>query len=218
MRLGVEPHVFLGRAVVLFFVVYFVWTPLAAAYTKLLGALTEGFLFLAETSANAQLHRVTELWVDGTAIYYRNRWFPQLQPPGIPAEWVQANMVLLIPLMVATPAPTWASKAKRLVLALSIALALQVLDLVLTIKAFHAYDLPNSYALYGDLQRRIYGFADAFAQSMDTQLFPFVIWAGIHFRQLVGFPKAAPKASTLPPRAKPRVKRKKRERPDASQS
>lgn len=197
MRLGIEPHVFLGRAVVLFFVVFFLWTPLAPAYTQLLGWLTQGFLHLTEISSDANLHRISEVWVEGTGIFYRNRLFPELRPPGIPAEWVQANLVLLIPLMLATPAPTWASKAKRFTLAIVLALVLQVLDLVLTIKAFHAFDLPNSHLAYGNLQREVYGFADAFAQSMDTQLFPFVIWAGIHFRQLIGRPapaadKAAP--------------------------
>jgi len=207
MRLGVEPHIFLGRVVVLFFAVYFLWAPLAPAYTELLGALTGWFLYFTEISANPNLHRVTVVSVEGTGIFYFNRLFPQLRPGAIPAEWVQANMVLLIPLMLATPAATWVSKAKWLLIALAIALGLQVLDLVLTIKAFHAYDLPNSHIYYGDLQRRIYGFADAFAQSMDTQLFPFVIWAGIHFRQLIGQP-LAPARPALPPLAKPRKRKK----------
>jgi hypothetical protein len=34
--------------------------------------------------------------------------------------------------------------------------------------------------------RTIYQFLDAFFQSFDTQLFPVAIWAGIHFRQLLG--------------------------------
>lgn len=202
MRLGVEPLVFLGRAVVLFAVTFLAWEPLAPAYTQVLGWLTRAALHLTEISSDPNLHRVTEIWVEGTSIFYRNRLFPQLQPPAIPAEWVQANLVLLIPLMLATPAPTWARKGARLALALALALVLQVLDLGLTIKAFHAYDLGQySYHYYGELARKVYGFADAFAQSMDTQLFPFVIWAGIHFRQLLGGALPEPKPMPAKPSA-----------------
>lgn len=207
MLQGVKPLAFLGRAFVLFFVVYFLWAPLAPAYTHLLGTLTGWMLHLSEMSSDPALRHVSEVWVEGTGIFFRSRLFPELRPPGIPAEWVQANMVLLIPLMLATPAPSWASKARRLALALVIALALQVLDLVLTIKAFHAFDLPNSYLAYSDLQRRIYGFADAFTQSMDTQLFPFAIWAGIHFKQLLGRTAREPAASA-PSRAERRRQQK----------
>ena len=197
MRLGVEPHVFLARAVVLFAVTFVLWSPLAPAYTQLLGLLTGWALHLTEISSDPNLHLASEVWVEGTSLFYRHRLFPQMQPPAIPAEWVQANLVLLIPLMLATPAPSWGRKGARLALALGCALLLQVFDLCLTIKAFHAYDLGQySHHYYSNFARTIYGFADAFAQSMDTQLFPIVIWAGIHFRQLLG-------SALLPPQSEP---------------
>lgn len=203
MRLGVEPHVFLGRVVVLFILAYVVFKPIAPAHTQLLGWLTQGLLNVVETSSDPNLHRVSEVRVDGGGIVYRNRLFPEVQPPPIPADWVQANLVLLIPLMLATPAATWRRKGARLALALAIAVGLQVVGVALTIKAFQAFDLEAySYHYYGDLERSIYGFADAFAQSMDTQLFPVVIWAGIHFRQLFRFPVEVAK-----PRRGPKPKR-----------
>lgn len=196
MRLGVEPHVFLGRVVVLFVLAYLAFKPLAPAHTQFLGWLTQGFLNIVETSSDPMLHRASEVWVEEGGILYRNRHIPQAQPPGIPADWVQANLVLLIPLMLATPAPTWRKKATRLALALGITIVLQVIDVAFTVKAFQAFDLEGySHHYYSDLERRIYGFADAFAQSMDTQLFPFVVWAGIHFRQLVQLP-SSPQAPT----------------------
>lgn len=205
MQLGVSPGNFLGRVVVLFGVTYLGWSWLAPAYTQLLGMLSQGVLGLLETSGNPDLHRVSQIWVDGSAIHFRNRLFPNLVPPGIPAEWVQANMVLLIPLMLATPAPTWGRKAARLVTALAIAMVLQVIDLCLTVKAFHAYELgAYSARYYGDAARWFYGFADAFTQSMDTQLFPFVIWAGIHFRQLTGIDGRRAKVVSGMPRARRR--------------
>ena len=97
-------------------------------------------------------------------------------------EWVQANLVLLIPLMLATPARSYAQRFGRLGLALDIALVLQVLDIAVTVKSFYATHVGG----FSDSARWLYQFGDAFAQSMDTQLFPFAIWAGIHFNQLLG--------------------------------
>jgi hypothetical protein len=188
MRLGVKPHVFFLRAVVVFLLTYFLWSPIAPAYTRFLAFLTEGFLHLTEISSDPNLHRVSQLWVEGTVIFFGHRLMPGLRAPGIPAEWVQANMVLLIPLMLATPAATYRQRFGRLGLAIVIALMLQVLDLSVTVKAFFSTQLGEySFRYYSDSARWWYNFADAFAQSFDTQLFPFAIWAGIHFRQLVGW-------------------------------
>lgn len=209
MRLGVEPQVFLGRVVVLFVLAYLAFKPLAPVHTQLLGWLTQGFLHVVETSSDPMLHHASEVRVEGGGIVYRNRHFPQAQPPAIPADWVQANLVLLIPLMLATPAPTWRRKGIRLALALGITLVLQVIDVAFTVKAFQAYDLEAySFHYYSDFERQVYGFADAFAQSMDTQLFPVVVWAGIHFRQLISLPEAV----AAPARGKGRSRKAARSR------
>ena len=206
MRLGIKPLPFFGRLLFFFVLTYVVWKPIAPSYTHLLGALTQGFLHIVESSSDPDLHRVTNLRVEGTAIFFQHRLFPQVPTPGIPAEWVQANLVLLIPLMLATPAPTWRSKAWRFGLALALALALQVLDLTLTVKAFYARHLGTYSAYYySNTSRWLYGFADAFTQAFDTQLFPFAIWAGIHFRELLGgrlraAPVAAGPKAPHPPR------------------
>jgi hypothetical protein len=212
MRLGISPLAFFGRLLVFFAITYALWTPLAPAYTQLLAILTQGFLHLTETSTDPNLHRVTTIHVRDTAIFFTHRLFPQVRPPGIPAEWVQANLVLLIPLMLATPAPTWRARAWRLGLAVGLALGLQVLDLAMTVKSFYASQLGTYSAhYYSNAARRLYQFADAFAQAMDTQLFPFVIWAGIHFNQLLGrVPPVAAAAAAPPstPDVMPRRKRK----------
>ena len=196
MRLGIKPLAFFGRALVFFALTYALWTqewaPIAQYYTQLLAWLVEGFLHLTEISSDPYLHQVSRITADGTAIFFRHRLFPQVSPPGIPAEWVQANLVLLIPLMLATPAPTWAAKAFRFGLAMVMALVLQVLDISITVKAFWSIELGEwSFRYYSDNARWLYMLADAFAQSMDTQLFPFVIWAGIHLRQLIGWERPA---------------------------
>jgi hypothetical protein len=187
MRLGVRPAVFLGRLVVFFFLTYFLFAPLGGAYAYLLATLTQAFLHLTEISSDPNLNQVTRMWARGTDIFYVHGLFPMVHPPGIPAEWVQANLVLLIPLMLATPARSYTQRFVRLGAALAIALALQVLDIAVTVKSFYASQLGGySQMYYSSALRRLYQFGDAFAESMDTQLFPFVIWAGIHFRQLLG--------------------------------
>jgi len=186
MRLGVKPAVFLGRLLLFLLLTYFLWRPVEPAYTQLLATLTSGFLHLTEMSSDANFNQVTDMRVretsdDRQAIFYQHRRFPAVQS-GIPAEWVQANLVLLIPLMLATPARTYQQKLWRLALALGIAVTLQVLDIAVTVKALYASEIPG----YSPFARWLYGFGNSFVQGMDTQLFPFAIWAGIHFNQLLG--------------------------------
>ena len=198
MRLGIKPVAFLGRLLVVFALVYVCWTPLAPWYTQLLATLTQAFLHLTEWSSDPNRHHVTSMWVRGTAIFYAHRLFPTLHPPGTPAEWVQANLVLLIPLMLATPAASYRQRFARLGLALGIALVVQVLDIAVTVKSFYAGEL-GPYMQYGATRRWLYQFADAFTESMDTQLFPFAIWAGIHFNQLLGRPRPVAPVAAPPP-------------------
>jgi hypothetical protein len=205
MRLGIKPAVFLLRLLVVFFLTYLLWTPLAPAYTQLLAVLVRGFLHLTEISSDPNWNQVTQVWVKGTDIFYAHRLLA-MQPQGIPAEWVQANLVLLIPLMLATPARSYAQRFGRLGLALAIALALQVLDIAVTVKSFYATQVGG----YSDFARWLYQFGDAFSQSMDTQLFPFAIWAGIHFNQLLGrAPSAATPSAASPPSPHPPRRRRK---------
>ena len=212
MRLGVRPVVFLARLLAWFFLTYLLWIPIAPVYTQLLATVTRGFLHVTESLGDPH-GQVTHMEVrqtkeDRPAIFFGHRVFPDVQS-GIPAEWVQANLVLLIPLMLATPARSYAQRFGRLGLALAIALLLQVLDIAVTVKATYASFPP---AGYGSLARWLYQFGDAFTQSMDTQLFPFAIWAGIHFNQLLGRtptgPATSPPTAPAVPAPQPRRKRK----------
>jgi hypothetical protein len=205
MRLGIKPTVFLLRLLVVFFLTYLLWTPLAPAYTQLLAVLVRGFLHLTEISSDPQWHQVTQVWVKGTDIFYAHRLLA-MQPQGIPAEWVQANLVLLIPLMLATPARSYTQRFGRLGLALAIALSLQVLDIALTVKSFYATHVGG----FSDSARWLYQFGDAFAQSMDTQLFPFAIWAGIHFNQLLGRGPSGDTPTAAPSLPSPHLPRRRR--------
>jgi hypothetical protein len=76
------------------------------------------------------------------------------------------------------------------------------------VKSFYASQIGG----YSDFARRLYQFGDAFAESMDTQLFPFAIWAGIHLKQLLGRGEAAvtpaAAAAKAPGTRAPRRKRK----------
>jgi hypothetical protein len=224
MRLRINPLRFLVLLVAFLVVTYLAWKPLAPAYARVLLRAAQVGMWLSEFSTDPQWSHPTTLFMDPqrspTGIFYVQRYLGLATPPpagtpmldflkanpsvirvppqGIPAEWVMANLVLLIPLMLATPAPSWRARFGRLGLALAIALALQVFDVVVTIKAFYATTFTG---VWSPFTTRVYQFLDAFVQSWDTQLFPFVIWAGIHLRQLLPaglVPEAAPAAAGVP--------------------
>lgn len=187
MRQPIRPLPFLLRLVPLLILTYVLWKPVAPHYAQVLAMATRAGVWMTELSFDPLWHTGTTIIARDTNIFYYHRLFAQLpqplEPQGIPAEWVMANLVLLIPLMLATPAPSWRARFIRLALALGFAVVLQVTDIVVTIKAFYA----GIFAGYwGPWSRTVYQFLDAFFQGFDTQLFPFVIWAGIHFRELLG--------------------------------
>ena len=217
MLLGVKPLVFLARLLVLFALTFFAWELIAPYYARLLGVCIQGAISLTELVGDEATRNATTVVVQdrgeqGVGIFFFHRLFPQQRWPGVPADWVQANMVLLIPLMLATPAPSIGVRLRRLGIALVIALLLQVFGVVVAIKSTWASVLGPAH--YGWLQRKVYNFLDAFTQAFDTQLYPFAIWAGVHFRQLVGgLRRVAPAPAPAPaaaPRPQPTTKSRKR--------
>jgi hypothetical protein len=58
---------------------------------------------------------------------------------------------------------------------------------------FHEFQSRLRRTAYIRVERSLGKFTDAFFQSFDTQLFPVVIWAGVHFRQLLRFAQTMPK-------------------------
>lgn len=219
MRLLINPWWFLAKLVALLVLAYFAWQPVAPYYARFLLRAVQVGVWLTEFSTDPNWQHPTELLMHPdhpTGIFFRQTiLFPRLglDPQGIPAEWVMANLVLLVPLMLATPEPSWRARVGRLLAALGVALVLQVFDVVMTIKAFYA---TTFRADFSDVARSVYQFFDAFVQSWDTQLFPFAIWAGVHFRQLV--PRAeepapvAAAAKRAPAAAGSRAERRRQER------
>jgi hypothetical protein len=195
MRLRINPWSFLLRLVAFFLLTFLLWKPLAPYYTKFLFHVARAGVWLSELSTDPQWSHGTTLLRRAeipNGIFFAHRLFsafrPPLDPQGIPADWVMANLVLLIPLMLATPAASWRQRLARLALALVIAVVVQVLDMIITIKAFYASVFTGAWSTTA---AEVYGLLNAFVQGYDTQLFPFVIWAGIHFRELVSFPGRA---------------------------
>jgi|GEM_PF-1891318 len=216
MRLGIKPQVFLARLLAAFAVTYVLWIPIAPLYTQVLTVLTRVTLNATEAVSGQPrtIMLVRETAEGRPAIYYRHARFAQLES-GIPAEWVQANLVLLIPLMLAVPAVSYGQRYKRLGLALLITILLQVGDVIVTVKAFYASFPPTGY---GSLSRRLYQFGDAFVQAFDTQLFPFAVWAGIHFRQLLGRDSGGDTKETTATARQPQAKREKLSRGGAAKT
>lgn len=207
-----RPLAFLLRLIPLFFLTYLCWGWVEPHYIQLLAAATRAGVWVTELSTDPLWHTGTTILVRDTAIFYTHKHFAAfsnpIDPQGIPAEWVMANLVLLIPLMLASPAPSWRARLIRLLLALAIALVLQVVDLIVAMKLFYASTFRGSWSPWS---RSVYQFLDAFFQSFDTQLFPFAIWAGIHFRELIGLPSVLPSpARPVPEPGRPTTKSKRR--------
>jgi len=215
MRPRIDPWWFLAKLVALLIGTYLLWAPLAPYYAQLLLRISQVGVWLTEFSSDPQWQHPTQMLikpeVGRTALLFYQTHFPEARS-GIPAEWVMANLVLLIPLMLATPVATWGERVRKLALALVIALLLQVIDVIVGVKVFYATSFPQRW---GPFSRDVYQFLDAFVQSWDTQLFPFAIWAGINFRQIL--PARLFAAQPAPPRATParegsRAERRRRER------
>jgi len=213
MLLGVKPAVFLARVLVFFGLAYFGWVPIAPHYTVALSQATQAAMWLTESFGPPATRAATTVFARDGGIFYTHRLFPGVHPPGIPGDWVQANMVLLLALMLATPAPTWKVRASRLLVAFGIALCLEVLGLVIAIHATWATSLgPFSARYYGPVRRLIYEFADSFFQSFDTQLFPVMIWAGLHFQELLAGIRKGSVVPLVPAQRQSRAERRRRRR------
>jgi hypothetical protein len=103
MRQPINPWWFFARLVVFLIITYWLWQPLAPAYTRFLLRASQVGVWLTEFSSDPTFHHQTQLLMNPqrspTAIFfYQRALFPArgLEPQGIPAEWVMANLVLLI--------------------------------------------------------------------------------------------------------------------------
>jgi|DewCreStandDraft_5_1066085.scaffolds.fasta_scaffold08104_4 hypothetical protein len=173
---GVKPLRFLGRLLAWFVGLFALWLVVGPWYTSMLSVCAELVVSVVD--------RPTHVWSTGTTIQFWPRGFTvPSQPPSIAAEWIQANTILLLALMLATPAATWQQKFRRLGVAYGLVLIWQVLDVCLAIEYGYATQIdPRAYT---EGTRYALALTTNLAMYVDTQVVPFMIWAGIHFRQLL---------------------------------
>lgn len=180
MSLAVDPLRFLGRLLLSFVSLFFVWLFVGSWYTSVLAVLAELAVSIVD--------RPTTVWSAGTALFFwpRGVALPP-QPPTIAGEWIQANTILLLALMIATPAATWEKKSKRLALAFALVLSWQVSELVLAIRFGYATEVdPQAYSAGARYRLAL---LTNLAMYVDTQVVPFMIWAALHFRELLALAK-----------------------------
>src|SRR5258706_493632 len=101
---------FFVKLVALLIVTYLLWAPLAPYYAQFLLRASRVGVWLTEFSTDPQWQHPTQLLIkpeiSPTALLFFDTRVTQVAS-GIPAEWVMANMGLLLPLLLATPARTW---------------------------------------------------------------------------------------------------------------
>jgi hypothetical protein len=215
MRPRINPGWFLLKLVALLVVTYMLWAPLAPYYAVFLLRVSQVAVWLTEFSTDPNWQHPTQMLikpsVSPTALLFYQTHFTQYAS-GIPAEWVMANMVLLIPLMLATPVATWRERFVKLGVALLIAVVLQVFDVVVGVKSYYAANIKGAWSPFAT---EVYQFLDAFVQSWDTQLFPVAIWGAVNYRQLLPERLFAARATAAAPRAAaplPRAERRRQRR------
>lgn len=94
--MGIRPFAFLLRVLCFFGLTFAAWPWVAQPYTRLLAALSAPVVSL--------LDRPMQLWAAGTTIHFWPSGYAiPAQVPGVPAEWIQANLLLLLPLMEEKP-------------------------------------------------------------------------------------------------------------------
>jgi hypothetical protein len=168
MRPRINPWWFFVKLVALLIVTYLLWAPLAPYYAQFLLRASQVGVWLTEFATDPQWQHPTQLLIkpeiSPTALLFFDTRFTQAAS-GIPAEWVMANMVLLIPLMLATPARTWRERFGKLAVALSPEPVFEGTDIGVGDKGSYA-QFPRRV---GAVRDRAYHL-DAFFQSWDRSL------------------------------------------------
>ena len=206
-------------------VTYWLWQPLAPAYTQFLLRASQVGVWLTEFSSDPHLPRITTAAAACNAggqshrasVFYQRRLFPARAlaaaghsgrvgdgQPGAadPADAGDAGSDLARPLRQARAGAAdrrGAAGGRRGDRRSS--------------RSTRSH-LPGAWSPFC---RAVYQFLDAFVQSWDTQLFPFVIWAGINFRQILPPTRRCAHPAPAPPRAT-RRRRAARRRPRAERA
>ncbi|HTY43254.1 MAG TPA: hypothetical protein VMH79_15390 [Thermoanaerobaculia bacterium] len=150
------------------------WFAFAAPYEKAVAAAAEALVRLFEHPA------VTTLSASGGEILVDRSDFPPASPrPGLPADDLHFNFVLLATLFALGRRPLEPRRFGRFWLAALSLAVIHVIALVFQVEALYATRLgPWSEAHYGPLARNFWGAGFHFYQIAGRFAAPFALWWG----------------------------------------
>ena len=135
--------------------------------------------------------------------------------PTVNLTRIHWNTIVLLALYLALPRPFSRRQLERLVMGWSILYLTQAFNLVFHVKFFYATGFGELNASgvgewsaqhYSDLARDVYGFLRHFMDLAGRFSFPFLIWLGFNWDQVVMLPNEDEKAE--PTKKRPRKRRK----------
>jgi len=124
--------------------------------------------------------------------------------PAIPLTEIHFNLIVLLALSFALPRPWSRVHLERLFMAVSILYLSHAINLLLHVKCLYAFNLGKwSLQNYSDFARNFYGFWRYFTDLPGRLGFPFIIWLGFNWEEVIGL-------LALTPDNKEKKKKKKR--------
>lgn len=130
--------------------------------------------------------RVTRLVVDDHRVQVRRSDFrTDSKIPTLPLTEVHFNTIVLLALSLALARPFSRRRLERLVMAWSVLLLSQALNLVFHVKTLYALGLGTwSTDHYSNLARNLYGFGQYFTDLPGRFSFPFLIWLAFNWEAI----------------------------------
>jgi hypothetical protein len=143
---------------------------------------------LAQTVIRAyEYPRVTRLVVaDSQAQVRRSDFRSDSQIPAVPLTEISFNTIVLLALYLALPKPLSRKQLEQLFMGCCVLLLTQSINLVFHVKTLYALGLGEwSQQHYSDAARNAYGFFRYFTDLPGRFSFPFLIWMGFNWHQVM---------------------------------
>lgn len=158
------------------------WAIVRPVYDSAVAGLAQVFI------RSFEYPKVTRLEVqDHHARVFRSDFRSNSKILSIPLTEVHFNLIVLLALYLALPRPWSKEHLEKLFMGVSILYLSQTINLLLHVKCLYAIGLGDwSLQNYSDFSRNFYGFWRYFTDLPGRFSFPFVIWLGFNWEEVIG--------------------------------
>jgi hypothetical protein len=175
------PRVFLQRLPVTLVVAIIVWLLVRPVIDWAVAGLAQALI------RSFEYPRVTRLVVrDNLVEMRRTDLRTDSMVPTASMTEITFNTIVLLALYLALSRPFSKRQLERLIMGWSVLLLCQTTNLVFHVKTFYALGLGEwSQQAYSDLARNVFGFGRYFTDLPGRFSFPFVIWLGFNWDEIM---------------------------------